>query len=351
MKKKYLLSALLCIYFVIGSAQDSDIFEKWFKATLHLECRTTEPTVLHEKDRLIEQMNKDSISETDFWRSWRSIDDRRLGSVHTGTAIFVTYRGEEFLVTNKHVLFSDSMLSYYNNQSQYMRDFYYEVKDTVVDKMMVIPTFEEFDKHHTSATYLGDVNFSVGEKPYLKGYTWSDDETDLAVISISKDRPMSDSFLEDILSRGYKPIEVEKEISEPILSAVVYAIGFPARISIQRNIQYIDTISSKYMRSEYIGNHNMARGKIEMIDTLRGTIIGSIPSFPGNSGGPVIDTNGKLIGVVSRGLVLQRREKEYQHFILSVPETTIIDIRKVIPLLEKQYNKDRTLAERMKNRP
>lgn len=120
-----------------------------------------------------------------------------------------------------------------------------------------------------------EIQVNVNNKSYLAKVIISDERSDLAILKI-----IDNSFI-PLSSINYN---FNDEISE--VGNSVFALGFPLTQYMGEEIKFTD-------------------GKINAKSGFKGDISTyqiSVPIQPGNSGGPLFDNNGTLVGITSSGL-------------------------------------------------
>ena len=120
-----------------------------------------------------------------------------------------------------------------------------------------------------------EIQVNINNKSYLAKVVITDKQNDLAILKI-----IDNSFIQ-LTNLNYN---FKSEISD--VGTSVFALGFPLTSLLGEDIKYTTgTISSKSGMKGDITNYQI-----------------SVPIQPGNSGGPLFDNDGNLIGITTSGI-------------------------------------------------
>lgn len=166
-----------------------------------------------------------------------------------------------------------------------------------------------------------EVQVNINKKSYLAKVVISDERSDLAILKI-----IDNSFI-PLSSINYN---FNDDISE--VGNSVFALGFPLTQYMGEEIKFTD-------------------GKINSKSGYKGDISTyqiSVPIQPGNSGGPLFDNNGTLVGITSSGLDKSKTDNVNYAIKTKYLKLLIDEMTDKVELPKKSFPKATLLPEKIK---
>lgn len=169
-----------------------------------------------------------------------------------------------------------------------------------------------------------EIQINLGNKTYRASVIISDEQNDLAILKIS------DESFKPIKSINYN---FKSETAD--VGTSVIALGFPLTSLLGEEIK-------------------VTNGIISSKSGLRGDITNyqiSVPIQPGNSGGPLFDNDGNLIGITSSGINRKLNLTENVNYAIKSKylKSLIEEMTEKIILPSTTYSKTTLLTEKIKN--
>jgi S1-C subfamily serine protease len=161
--------------------------------------------------------------------------------------------------------------------------------------------------------------------PRLQGVStvYVDDAYDLAVVKVEASAAL----------RIGRPVSAGDQCDRAVRQEV-YAVGFPG-VGKRRSLR-LSREAKRWSRGIFVGY-----GKAEFRGTQSIYIASSVDSLPGSSGGPLVDANGELIGVVAKGAA--NAENGFRYDVdASKPDdwqTFLVPCRAVAAIIERGIGK------------
>jgi S1-C subfamily serine protease len=166
-----------------------------------------------------------------------------------------------------------------------------------------------------------EIQVNINNKSYLAKVVISDERSDLAILKI-----IDNSFI-PLTSINYN---FNDEISE--VGNSVFALGFPLTQYMGEEIKFTD-------------------GKINAKSGFKGDISTyqiSVPIQPGNSGGPLFDNNGTLVGITSSGLDKSKTDNVNYAIKTKYLKLLINEMTDKVELPKTSFAKTTLLTEKIK---
>jgi hypothetical protein len=249
----------------IGTKISEDsMIRKWRRAIINLECKSFNSGL---EDSLIELRLKKIIDRSTF--------DRKSDSVYLrptrawGTAIFLKYKGNRYLVTARHVL----------------HDTFKKDSNAICDRITVVPEGTSLD---VDSVFLPPL--------FIYNLYLSSVYDDIAIIGLDE-LHMNSSFADILETKGYEPISIQDISSSWNYKKGnrIMIVGFPDFSKVRDRHSNRGT---NLWEATIISLPVMTYGVISDTSVEKNMFSGEIFSYHGNSGGAVIKDN-KLIGIVS----------------------------------------------------
>lgn len=331
----------------INDESGSDPLASWKNAVIHLECAADSEHWLDRQNKIEELMPKLQSGELSLEEFGEATSGNSRDIRYHGTALFIRHNDRHYLVTARHVVFDKHSaegaqradLDFYKDmpfetQNDLMKSNKKRYDNHIFNIIFRVPSYNEY----VSTGGIGHREFlmNLGAGPYdMVPYSYSDSELDLAVISLD----MRDSkFASELIQLGYSPIPSEFIGEEPSHEgADVFTVGFPESTAVLGQIP--QTRASLNWSAGAFSLPVFSFGKVSMLNELLSFYWVDMSIYPGNSGGPIIESN-SLVGVVSgQAVVPMDNEDEVQSFI-RIPFGKIIKAKHVKELLDIQAEKD-----------
>ena len=247
-----------------------------------------------------------------------------------GTGIFISHNNRRYLLTARHVVWDDHT----PNPPGLPKEYAFErSQNQIYGIIFRVPSLDEILSMHPADNPKFLMNLGSGA-PDLTPYTFSDPSNDLAIISLDQEMRQDAAFADELESRGYTPIPVEKIAEEPGSEGQeVFTVGFPSATSL------IGSVGNKldHWASNYHSLPSFSFGRVSMLHDMLPFFWVDMSIYPGNSGGPVI-TDGNLVGIVSQQASIPINEAS--NLTTRIPFGKMIKAKFVLELLDAQEKKD-----------
>ncbi|WDW09388.1 S1 family peptidase [Priestia aryabhattai] len=314
-------------------------FDDWKKAIVHLEC-AADSASWPERKAIMEEIQ--GVLKAGKYVDMELIERRNKILIeglrnkrYQGTAIFLEHESCSYLITARHVIEDKSFPEEGIKWCGADRDNAYNI-------IFRVPSLD---------LVLSDRGFPLRNLMNLNtvnAVTFSDPELDLAIISLNN--PLYKPFAEELIRDGYSPISLEDIADEPSdEGADICAIGFPMATSLLGTLDLPSAVL--HWSSDSFSLPITSYGKVAMLHENLSYLWGDISTYPGNSGGPIIES-GKLVGIVSAQPTIYIEEMtntETEEFVpftarTRIPFTKIVKSKYIKNLLDEQIERDKWIS-------
>jgi hypothetical protein len=291
MKTIFLMAIIMFYLKANGQSSAKKDLDQWEKAVVNIETEGyfypkyfVDSTCKSKIDSGYAKIRVDSLEQFLF----------SIHQTKTGTAIYVSYKGGDYLITARHVLFDPVIVSQKDYENKHEINTW-DTLEAIFPRTSIRTPFEYYWSQH-QLNELGVVydNFSRGQRPY---FFISDSTGDgIGILSLNeKYWNMLDTLLK---KNGYVPIPIESAIFDKELQLFddVYSIGFPEGVSIVLRGNLPPNVIPVQLPD--IVTPVTVKGRISMYNPNIQHFYVDLTVYPGDSGSPVIK-DGKLIGFIS----------------------------------------------------
>ena len=292
---------------------------KWERAIINLEMRK----------ELWE--NLDSIN-----LDWKKHDPSKIEARITGTALFLKYKGDRYLLTAQHILFDKILVA---------QKIKYNILDTINDPYKVYNKILRIKvEKEINDSYIYDMPLSIlSALPYANcNYIFSEPTQDLAIISFDGKHNSNKIFADLLEKEHYVPISISDiDTTQANYGDDVMTIGFPSFGFLGR---YFLPKNDEIWHSNLAFNPIASFGRIASPNFNKYYFVSDMSVAPGNSGGPIIKKN-KLIGIVSSQPYFNIEDSNgtaIPNAVFRLPYAFGVKASLILPLL-------RQMAEKQKN--
>lgn len=223
--------------------------------------------------------------------------EQAMFSIHqikTGTALYASYKGDDYLITAKHVIFDPISASQKEYENKHRLNSW-DTLDAIFPRISVRTPFDYFSSQH-QVNEFGVIynNFSKEQRPYL----FISDSTGDGIGILSLKGRYWNSLDTLLKKNGYTPVPIEGAVSNSELQdlQVVYSIGYPEGVSVVLRANFPPNVVTAQLPD--IVMPVTVEGRISMYSPNIQHFYVDLTVYPGDSGSPVIKDD-KLIGLIS----------------------------------------------------